>query len=608
MAAIIVAAVAVSVAGAMFADYLAHPDDLWRGVYHDRNGHLAAGMNFALAVKTADPLWFGRQLLAMNGWGPVHGLVLALAFLAGGVDHRIAILPSLAGWVMTVVLGAMLARSLFADRVLGLFAGALAVIWIIASPAFRLLGSDVMLEGLGAGFSALALWTWRQARADPANGAGWRAFAIALTVLFFEKANYWGLVVGAIGLTEALHHRGRWRAWLTTASRRIPAWRPRWPIDLWSVACVAVSALVIGLFVLGPTAIDLFGRRVSLYPPDNLATLAYALGFVRVWMLWRAHRARFRERLGAPGRNLFYWHAAPIAISFLIPRRLASLLLYVGPANHLAGQGYDPAGGALLYAQGFERAFSAAPWSAWVAIGLAAVGASQWRRYPVGGRAIFVFAATCAIAVVVHPLHQARYLASWIFAVWVCAGAGAATLLDAAALRLRARGSVRAGAAAALVLAFAAASTGAPISSAARAADGRAASGLSDLALVRPWARLVIGQPTIGLATTVGPSDLFLWTLEERCQCKVQIERPWTSPAGTRLDAERAMLATVAASRAERWVVIDAPGSPYNQASLGFTYPQLAGVVDAMALQHRYRPTAVVPLPGEGGTAKIYAK
>jgi hypothetical protein len=607
VAAVIAAAVAVSVAGAMFADYLAHPDELWRGVYHDRNGHLAAGMNLALAVKTGDPRWFATQLLAMNGWGPVHGLVLALVFLAGGVDHRIAILPSLAGWVTTVVVGAMLARMLFVDRVLGFLAGALAATWIIASPAFRLLGSDVMLEGLGAGLSALALWTWGQARADLSNAARWRAFAIVLTVLFFEKPNYWGLVVGAIGLSELLHQQVRWQGWLTAARRSVAAWRPRWPIDLWTVACLAASALVVALFVIGPSTIAVFSRRVSLYPPDNLVTLAYALGFVRLWILWRAHRARLRERLGVAGRNLVYWHAAPLAISWLIPRRLAGLILYVGPANHVAGQGYDPLSGAALYAGGFERAFSTAPWSAWLALGLAAIAASQWLRYPIGGRVVFVFVAVSALSVVVHPLHQGRYLASWIFAVWVCAGAGGAILLGAIARRLRAGTAARAAAAGAVGLAFVALSARAPITPDALAVDGRAASGPTDLALVRPWMDLVAGQRALGVATTFGDSELFRWSLQERCQCKLDVERPWTSPGGTRLDSQRVMLATLAASKADRWVVIDAPASPNAEADVGFTYPQLAGLVDAMGLQRRYRPIAVIPLPTDDGSATVYA-
>jgi hypothetical protein len=543
----------------------------------------------------------------MNGWGPVHGLVLALVLLAGGVDHRLAILPSLTGWVTTVVVSAMLARALFAgDRVLGLFAGALAATWIIASPAFRLLGSDVMLEGLGAGLSALALWTWRRARADLANATGWRAFAIVLTLLFFEKPNYWGLVVGAIGLSELLRYRERWRDGLMAARRSALAWRPRWPIDLWTVACVAASALVFALFVVGPTAIVLFGRRVSLYPPDNLATLAYALGFARLWAFWRAHRATLGERLGVAGRTLFHWHAAPIAISLLIPRRLTALVMYVGPANHVAGQNYDPLRGAALYARGFERAFSTAPWSAWLALGLAAIAASQWRRYPIGGRAVFVFAAVSALSVVIHPLHQERYLASWIFAVWICAGAGAAVLLGAIMRRLKARTAARAAAASAIGLAFAALSARAPITSAALSVDGRAASGPSDLALVRPWMNLVAGHRTLGVATTFGVSELFRWSLQERCQCELHVERPWTSPSGTRLDSQRVMLATLAASKANRWVVIDAPASGNAEADVGFTYPQLAGLVDAMALQHRYRPIAVVPLPAVGGSATVY--
>lgn len=599
-----VAAVAMGVAGAMFAAYFARPDDLWRGVYHDRNAHLAAAMNFALAVKTADPLWFGRQLLAMNAWGPVHGLVLAVVFLAGGVDHRIAILPSLAGWTMTVAFGAMTARALFADRLLGFFAGALAATWIIASPAFRLLGSDVMLEGLGAGLTAVALWTWQRAR-DQASVGRWRAFALVLTMLFFEKANYWGLVVGALGLTELLRQQGRWRAWLAEARRRLVEWRPAWPADLCLLACAVASGLVVALLLRGPSTVELFGHRVSLYPPDNLATVAYAFGFARLWLAWRAHRAALRDRLGLAGRSLFYWHIAPLAISFLVPRRLAGFLWFVGPANHAPGSVYDPVGGPLLYGRSFIDAFSAAPWAAGLALALAAVGASQWRRYPPGGQAVFVFALTSALAVAIHPLHQARYMASWISAVWICAGAGGAVLLGAIPSQLGAR--ARMALAMVSILVLAATSLRTPVPASAYAVAVRETSGPSDLDLVRPWMGMVSGVRTLGVATTFGPSDLFTWSLEERCQCKVRLERPWTSTAGTRLDDRRIMLTTLAASKADRWVVIDAPASRYNEPDYGLTYDRLAGVVDAMALQRRYRLWAVAPLSGEGGVARVYA-
>jgi len=260
----------------------------------------------------------------------------------------------------------------------------------------------------------------------------------------------------------------------------------------------------------------------------------------------------------------------------------------------------------LLYAQRFEHAFSTASWSAWLALALAVVAASQWRRYPVGGRAVFVFAAVSAIAVVIHPLHAGRYLASWIFAIWVCAGAGAAMLLEAITRRLRVGTVVRAAAAGAIGLAFVALSARAPITAAALAVDGRRVTGPSDLTLVRPWMDLVADQKTLGVATTFGVSELFHWSLQERCQCKLDVERPWTTAGGTRLDSQRVMLATLAASKADRWVVIDAPASPNAEAYVGFTYVQLAGLVDAMALQHRYRPIAVVPLPADGGAATVY--
>jgi hypothetical protein len=80
----------------------------------------------------------------------------------------------------------------------------------IASPAFRLLACDVMLECLGAGLTAAALWAY--GRALDATGAPdsgkdlashWRRLALVLTALFFEKGNYWGLTVAALALSHA---------------------------------------------------------------------------------------------------------------------------------------------------------------------------------------------------------------------------------------------------------------------------------------------------------------------------------------------------------------------------------------------------------------------
>jgi hypothetical protein len=172
--ALIVIGAACAMAAGMLAAYAGHPDELWRGIDHDRNSHYYMGLEFALALRNLDLPWFFSTLEHARAWPPLHGLVLAGVLLLGGIDHRLAIVPSLAGWVMTVALVWFITRRLVADRVGGIFAAAVAVVFTMASPTFRLLGSDAMLEGLGAALTALALWAYLAARAEDDNAVGWR--------------------------------------------------------------------------------------------------------------------------------------------------------------------------------------------------------------------------------------------------------------------------------------------------------------------------------------------------------------------------------------------------------------------------------------------------
>ena len=162
-------------------------------------------------------------------WPPLHGLVLAAVLLIGGIDHRLGIVPSLIGWTLTITLVGVIARDMLeqrarngeqGDRALGIAAAAIAVTLAIASPAFRLLAADVMLECLGAALTAAALWAYGRAmRGTGAPDVGddaasrWRVLALVLTALFFEKSNYWGLTAAALTLNHVdrapPHHRPR---------------------------------------------------------------------------------------------------------------------------------------------------------------------------------------------------------------------------------------------------------------------------------------------------------------------------------------------------------------------------------------------------------------
>src|SRR5580698_15870 len=141
-----VVALAVTAAVIMFVYANADTDLLWQGYYHDRNGHYAFGQDLALAIRTGDPVWFFTEFLKAQIWPPLHGLTVAAVLLVGGIDHRLGIVPSLLGWALTIVFVAQIARHMFRDRVLGIAAAVIALTLAVASPAFRLLACDVMLE------------------------------------------------------------------------------------------------------------------------------------------------------------------------------------------------------------------------------------------------------------------------------------------------------------------------------------------------------------------------------------------------------------------------------------------------------------------------------
>jgi hypothetical protein len=596
----VVLTLAAGLAVLMFVDANANPDLLWRDYFHDRNEHYALGQDLALAVRTADPAWFFAELLKQQVWPPVHGLVLAAVLLIGGIDHRLGIVPSLIGWALTILFVALLSKRGLRQRNLGMAASAVAVTLAISSPAFRLLACDVMLECLGAGLSAAALWAYDRAMVEMEPSADareearrWRMLATILTLLFFEKGNYWGLVVGALVLTHLASAAVTTRNMVATILGFMTEDRMRMLgrmlLDPLVAGAAVVLGLVVYLYVHGTIRITIFGRDVAL-PPENFVTIAYALLYARFGLFWLKSRVQIDAALGAAGRSVFYWHLTPIAVSFLLPRRLSAFVWFVGPSN--AGTGFDALDGLTVYWRAFVEGFSATPTAAILTLALFAIGLSQVRRLSAGGRAAFALALVGFVGVVLHPQHQGRFLASWIFAVWVGAGIGSAFVLE----RLVPKRAVLP-VACSVVLALAAAFWRAAPASAYPVAiypDG----GPSDLDLFRPALPELDGLRSIAYATTFGESSLLTWMMRERCRCQMVVEKPWIDLISR--DSVRALMANrLAFSQAPVFVIAATPSGRYQNAA-GI------GILDALANQDRYSRVAVYPVPDFGGQVELW--
>jgi hypothetical protein len=420
----------LTLAAFLYVQFLAVHRHLWYNPYHDRSAHYLYSLKLATDVRNGQVLHLLKDLNEARVWPPLHGLLAAGVLLVGGLDYRLAVLPSLAGWVATVLLGFLVARRA-APRG-GTLAGLIAALFLAASPAHRAYATDVMLESLGAALSLLVLYCYLltvQGRADESWKG--RCLAIALLVLFLEKYNYWLLVVLALIAAECLRRPRQyaqtvrdllgdidWRRW-TLAQLRHPL--------TWIAA--AMLLLSVGVFLHGERPFTVAARSISLYPPHNLIHVAYVLLFLRLaaWW-WRQGRCvvrLFDDRL----RQVVIWLVCPMAVWFLLPKHLSYFLWYLSLADRAPHQQIDLTGGFRDYATWMVQDYHIGLACGLAAVGLCIVGMMTWRRLQPGGIAVLTLVVLAAVLTPTHPNHKGRMLHSWIPAVWVTAGLGAAALV-----------------------------------------------------------------------------------------------------------------------------------------------------------------------------------
>ena len=552
----------------MFAAYWADPGQLWRDPLHDRNTHYLNGLNLALDLAAGDAAAFMADAIADPVWPPLHATILSLVLGLGGLDHRLAILPSLAGWCGTVVMAWLLAGRARPGWLAGVVAAGLA----IASPAFRLLGSDVMLEGLGSALGAACLYGFVRSGTCPA-GQSWRvATCVLLTLLFLEKFNYWLLVLAALALTVVMEHPGAVRAVLRALARAAAALVLS-PAGLLGGAGLAAA---VALAAAGPLPVTLLGRGFLVYP-DLVLTATYGVLLLRACQIWR------RERAGLPASVTCFvrWHAAPVALWLLVPHALIRFLWFLGPTHSGASQGYDPWRALLFHWQGFSQGFHA-PAAAAPVLALAALGGAALITRGGRARCIPVFAALSTIVLVLHPQQQWRFQATALIAVWVCAGVGAAAVFA----RTRLPGAWAAAVAGGLLLL-----AGLPAAPLANRVAIRTPEAPSDLALAQAYLPLLAGTRSVGAVATFGLSDLFAWTIREACRCRAVVDQPWLAPASSPSEVADLTAAWLDRMAGTFVVLVDAP--PRRDA--------LAGVEPALASDPRLVPS----FSAVAGSAKV---
>jgi hypothetical protein len=570
----------VLVAIGMGAGHLHDPGALWRDPYHDRNSHFAFGLGLALALRSADLGGVLQDLALPSAWPPLHGILLGGTMAVLGPDHRFAVLPSLAGWLVAVLGLWPLCRAASPDPVAGDAAGAMAVALAVGSAAFRLLGSDVMLEGLGAGLTVLVLWACLRRR--------WILLALLLTLLFLEKYNYWAMALVAIAAATL---PSRWPAALLRALDALP-WRRlfRDPCLFGGLALATASVL---LPVDPPRVLAWGSVRVTLLPSS---LIAIAMGFLvlAAARAWRDRGSGVDRALGRAGRALWLGHALPVAFWLMLPGKLAALLWFLGPANRNPALSLGWAERLSLQWQAFAHAFHGGP-----AVAVPVLLLAVW-----GGRRpslLAWFAGVGMVALLLHPQQQMRFQATILPAVWALAGLGAAALVERSGVRWLRRTPLLALLLAAVLLAI-------PDPVHTQAAAIRRPTAPRDLAMAAGWADVVPDPAGILALTTIGRTDLLEWTLRESCRCRVPILQPSLATLPDRASAQAALERTLAETPARSLITVDL-AAPYPLPGLLTRDPDALGAAleGALARQDRFVRDRSSPRPDRGARVEIWS-
>jgi len=428
----------------VYAWFCQHSRDLWWSMGHDRHTHYMFGLNLALDVRTGDFVRLFHDFDRMRVWGPLHPVLVALIEFVAGPDHRLAVLPSLCGWLMAIWFAFLIPRRLLPSG--GNAAGLIAACCVAASPAHRAYATDCMLESLGAGLSLAAIYLYLVVLQEQS-----RRFAVllglTLTALFLLKYNYWALVVFGLGLGEFGRQPAAWFQYARSLWQRgarpspsaergdqstILARRSGSEMILGELKqplnyiALAFAGAAIAVVVTGGWTMTLGNFTMSAQVPHNFVHFAYIAFFLRfAWWWKKTGRAWSLETMPTTLRTFLLWHGSAVAVWFLLPKRLSYFLWYLSPNNDdQKRETVTFMHGLPTYLQGLQEDYLPLSWGTYLFVGMLVLGLLCWRKLKPGASALMFFFLIAIYLTCQHPMLKHRFMHSWIAAGWIIGAIG----------------------------------------------------------------------------------------------------------------------------------------------------------------------------------------
>lgn len=408
----------------LYSGFRTRSTELWWWMGHDRHAHYMYGLNLALDVKTADVRRLLHDIDGLRVWGPLHPFLVGAVQIVGGPDHRLAVLPSLAGWILAVWCAYLIPRRMLPTG--GDAAGVLAAFLVAISPAHRAFATDVMYESLGAGLSLAVIYCYLATVQESTRRHAW-FLAAALSALFLHKYNYWLLVVFGLTAGEFARQPGVWWQYARSLCRRdrLPAWtfaELKHPLNWIALALAAAAGVVVAT---GGGVVSLGSTQISFTEPHNLIHAAYVAFFVRLVLWWRGPGRPWIQGLPTGVREVVLGHGGVIALWFLMPKRLSYFLWFLSPANSDQQRESVPfMHGLPYYLRGFQEDYLTQPWAVYLVGAMVLLALLAWPRLKPGSAALFFFLMIGTYLTCQHPMLKFRFMHSWVAASWVLGAVG----------------------------------------------------------------------------------------------------------------------------------------------------------------------------------------